>query len=277
MLANIFFDEVRKGARAEAKRLGLPEPDWVAPAQGDPAQQASMIQDLINRGVDGIAISPNAPDSIIPVVKEALEKKIPVICFDSDAPQSGRLAYVGTDNYKAGKIAGQEMVKVLKGKGKVLVVSGGKTALNLNQRIEGFKEGLRGSQVEIVSIQYCDDKVEKAHTILQDYLRGHPDTAGVFAVGGWAVLAAGPIFNQMGLKGRVKIVGFDTLKEELDLLQRGVVQVLVGQRPYQMGVQSLRLLYDLYQGKKLDREIYDTGVDIVTSQNLQEYLAKQAQ
>ena len=271
-LNNPYFDQVRKGANAEARRLGLPEPLWIGSTEADAAKQVTALQDIISRGVQGIAISPNAPDSVNGVIKRALARKIPVICFDADAPRSGRLAYVGTDNFAAGTKAGEAMKGALPRGGDVLVVTGGLGAFNLNERIRGFRAGLAGSSVRIASLQACDDDQAKAHQIIQDYLLSHPSTAGIFAVGLWAVLPAGQIATHKGLAGKLKIVGFDTLPEELQLVKDGSVQVLVGQRPYEMGRRSVDVLDQLRAGKASPKPIIDTGTDVVDRTNVDSFL-----
>ena len=269
---NPYFNLVQQGANEEAARLGLPKPLWIGSTEADAGKQVAMINDLITRGVQGIGISPNAPDTVNSVIAHAMQKKISVITFDADAPKSQRIAYIGTDNFAAGKRAGAEMARELGGKGDVLIVTGGLGAFNLNERIRGFQEGIKGSGVKVASTQACDDDQAKAHRIIQDYLLAHPDTAGVFAAGLWAVLPAGQILKQKGQAGKVKVVGFDTLPEEMALVKDGSVQVLVGQRPYEMGRRSIQVLNDLQKGKQPEKAIIDTGTDVVTSANVDQFL-----
>jgi ribose transport system substrate-binding protein len=271
-LNNPYFDIVRQGANDAAKKMKLPAPDWVGATDADAGKQVAMINDLISRGVQGIAIAPNAPDSVNSVIARAIAKKIPVICFDADAPQSKRIAYVGTDNYAGGKNAGAEMKRVLSGGGDVLIVTGGLGAFNLNERIRGFKDGIAGTPIKVASVQACDDDQAKAHRIIQDYLLAHPETKGIFAAGLWGVLPAGQILKQKGLAGKIKVVGFDTLNDELKLVKDGSVQALVGQRPYEMGRKSIEILNDLHNGKQPPQKIIDTGTAVVTSANVDQFL-----
>ena len=269
---NPYFNLVLEGANEQAQKLGIPKPLWIGPTEADAGKQVAMINDLITRGVQGIAIAPNAPDAANPVIATATKKNIPVITFDADAPKSERIAYIGTDNFEAGKKAGEQMKAQLGGKGNVLIVSGGIGAFNLNERIRGFKDGIQGTGITVASTQYCDDDQAKAHRIIQDYLLAHPDTAGIFAAGLWAVLPAGQIVKQKNMAGRIKVVGFDTLPEELRLVKDGSVQALIGQRPREMGRRSIDVLYHLQMGHKPDQEIIDTGTDVVTAANVDEFL-----
>ncbi|HEY3282600.1 MAG TPA: sugar-binding protein [Armatimonadota bacterium] len=275
---NPFFDAVRAGARDAAKELKIPEPDWVGPTQAIAGQQVTMIGDAITRGVKGLAISPNIPDTITDVVARAMDSKVPTICFDSDAPKSRRICYVGTDNYRAGRLAGEQMKKLMGGQGKVLIVTGGLAAANLNERIRGYHDALMGTPgiTDAGPPEACDDNQSKAHQIIQDFLLGHPDTKGIFAVGLWAAIPAAQILHARGLSGKVKVVGFDVLKEELLLLKSGDIQALLGQRPHRIGYDTVKMLWDLHQGKKPARVINDTGIDVVTQANVDEFLSKAA-
>lgn len=257
---------------AAAKKLGV-EAKFFAPMEADVAKQVQAIEGVVATGKSGIAISPNDPDSVRGVISRAMAKGVPTITFDADAPKSKRICYVGTDNFKAGQEAGKQMAKLLGGKGSVLVVTGGLGAMNLNQRIDGFKDAIKSSPaIKIVNVIPCDDDEAKAHQIIESSLRSRKDLAGIFAVGLWAANPAGKILYETRRAGKVKVVGFDTLKSEMEWVKKGSIQALIGQRPYQMGYKSVRILYDLAHGKKPPAEIIDTGIDVVTKENVEKFL-----
>ncbi|MCM8746849.1 substrate-binding domain-containing protein [Thermomicrobium sp. CFH 73360] len=135
-LVHPFFEDVRKGGEQKAKELGV-DFQWVAPQQADPAQQVSMIEDLIRKKVHAISISPNEPKSVEPVIAEGMKQGILMMTFDADSPNSQRVMYIGTDN----KAAGRTMVKLLNGQGKVGIITGGLGALNLNRVLRDSRKG----------------------------------------------------------------------------------------------------------------------------------------
>lgn len=273
-LNNPYWQSVEQGMDKAAKELGV-EAKFVAPVEADVAKQVSMIEGVVQQGKDGIAISPNDPSSVRGVISRAIKKGIPTITFDSDAPESERICYVGTDNFAAGKEAGKQLAKFMGGKGTVVIITGGLGALNLNQRIAGFKDALKAyPSMKILNTYPCNDDQARAHEIIEGVLRSRQDLGGIFAVGLWAVLPAGKILSSTGKAGKVKVVGFDTLESELELVKNGSVQALIGQRPYEMGYRSVKVLYDLANGKKPASKIIPTGVDIVTSENVDQFLAK---
>lgn len=140
-LDNPFFADVEAGAAVAAQELGV-ELQFVGPATHDIAEQIAVLESLIEAGVDGIAVSPTDAASVTPVIRRAVQAGIPVITFDSEAlPDSGRAAFVGTDNYAGGVAAGEAFVRALPS-GKYAILTGGLGAANLNARIDGFRDVL---------------------------------------------------------------------------------------------------------------------------------------
>ena len=273
-LNNPYWTSVEDGMKDAAKKLGV-EARFFAPMEADVAKQVQEIEGVVAKGKDGIAISPNDPASVRSVIARAMAKGIPTITFDADAPGSKRICYIGTDNFKAGQEAGRQMVKLLGGKGSVLIVTGGLGAMNLNQRIDGFRSIVRSSPgITIINVVPCDDDEAKAHQIIESSLRSRKDLAGIYAVGLWAANPAGKILFETGRAGKVKVVGFDTLDSELQWVKKGSIQALIGQRPYQMGYQSVEILFGLANGKKPEKTIIDTGIDVVTRENVESFLKK---
>lgn len=270
-LVHPFFEDTRKGAEEEAGKLGV-EFQWAAPQTGDPAIQVRMIEDLVSRQVNAIVISPNDPASVVPVIADAMGKGILVMTFDSDSPESERVMYIGTDNKTAGSIQGQTMAELLGGTGKVGIITGGLGALNLNQRIEGFKEAV-GPGIEIVETVATDDDLQKGLGVSEALLRAYPDLNGVAAVsatGGptLAQVIRGPEFADRD----VTIVAFDDLEETIRAIEDGIIAATMVQRPTQMGILSIRWANDLLTGAATpDCAIIDTGVTVVTTKNLDSY------
>ena len=119
-----------------------------------------MIEDLITKQVNAIVISPNDPTSVVDVINDGLSKGILMMTFDSDSPDSNRVMYIGTDNKTAGKVQGETLREALGGSGKIGIITGGLGALNLNERIEGFRETI-GSDIEVVEVVATDDDLQK--------------------------------------------------------------------------------------------------------------------
>lgn len=271
-LNNPFWDDVRIGMEKAAKDLGV-RADFVAPPIADANQQVQKLEALLERGVDGLAISPNVPESVVGVIARARSKGIPVICFDSDSPDSERLCYVGTFNEAAGHEAGKLMKKFLPGGGKILVVSGGAGALNHTERVTGFKRAIEKSGIEIIDTVYSNDDLNRATQLVEAYAVSHPDLKGIFCTASWVISAAN-VRKEKGLD--IVLIGFDTVEAELQLVKDGLVEGLVGQDPVNMGYQSIMTLDRLRKAGPKMVEIaddVDTGSVVITHENVESYTA----
>ena len=301
-LNNPYRFAAENGMKDAATALGV-QAIFDAPIEADAAEQAQKIQTYIIRGVNGIGISPNDPEAIKFIIKTALDRKIPVITFDSDSPGSGRYVYLGTNNYNAGYSAGELMSSLIdqyKPEKETLnfaILTGGLAAVNLNERIAGFKDAMEnysmktGKKIVYVADPFpCNDDTAVAIQVLTDVTRRYPNLDGWFASGGWPLFApVNTVVNALGGMEKAQsllTVGFDTLPPELELIKANAWKGLVGQRPYDMGYLSVVVLYNMYKigvDKTLQLlpqvtledgsvdYIIDTGVDVVTKDNVDEF------
>ena len=270
-LVHPFFEDTRVGAEDEAGNLGV-NFQWVAPQTGDPAIQVKMIEDLISKQVNAIVISPNEPTSVVNVINDGLSKGILMMTFDSDSPDSDRVMYIGTDNRTAGKVQGETMRDALGGSGKVGIITGGLGALNLNERIDGFREAVEPG-IEIVEVVATDDDLQKGLGVSEALLRAHPDLNGIACVSATGGPTLAQVIQGPEFQGRdIKIVAFDDLEETVRAIEDGIILATMVQRPVQMGVLSIRNAYEiLTEGFVPDCAILDTGVTVVTAENLDTY------
>lgn len=272
-----FYNDVERGMNDEAKKIGV-QAKFTGPPTADAAQQVQILQDLVSQGVSGIAVAPMDADSVIGVIASARKKGIPVITFDSDSPKADRISFVGTNNLVGGEKGGEAFQKLMP-KGKFAIITGGLAAANLNERIKGFREFVKGGNyTEIPGSPFpCNDDASKAIQIIQDVLTRHPDLDGFFFSGGWPMFAPEAYIKAIGKRAddiknkKFVVVSFDTLTEQLKLLKAGYGNVLIGQRPYAMGVKSIDMLNDLADKKSVPA-VVDTGVDVVDSSNVDQFL-----
>ena len=177
-----FFDDCNTGAKQEAEKLGV-QYQWVVPQNTQGSTQVKIIEDLMAKKVDGIAISVNEPKSVEGVIKQAVAAGIKVLTFDSDSAKSGRSMYIGTINEAAGVTMGKSMGKALGGKGEVAIVTGQLGASNLNERIAGIKKALeKYPDIKIVATEGTEDDLAKAVSVDEALFRGHPNLKGIFGV-----------------------------------------------------------------------------------------------
>lgn len=276
---NPYFDLSRDGCMKRAKELGNVECIYKGPIEHEPASQVQIIQDLITQRVDGLAISVSDAEAAINVIKQARDAGIPVITFDADSPKSARQAYVGTDNKEMGRQLGRELIKRKPQPGTFITQSGGPAAENLNERLAGLYEVVKaaGWKEASGSPSYCNDDSALAVQQLSDMVTANPNVDAVVPVGGWALFApeAYKSFVNANKKnydsGKLALVMPDTLKVELELLRDGYANVLVGQRPFEMGEKAMDILLALKKGDKVEPITY-VGLDVVTKDNVAQFL-----
>jgi ribose transport system substrate-binding protein len=257
------------GADRAAAEFGDVEVLWNAPPSADQLKQKEILESYITQRVDGIAISALNGDFLTETINRAMDAGIPVITWDSDAPASKRIAFYGVDDLASGRIMGEEAIKLLNGKGQVaLITSLG--AANLQNRLNGVKEALaKAPGIVIVETYDIKEDVIRCAEIIATGSRRYPDLSAWISVGGW------PVFTRNALASvdpnRTKVISFDTISPALDLLRENKVQILLGQKYFGWGAESVRLLRDIKNGKRPPAPIIDSGVDIVTMENVDAY------
>ena len=269
-----FFDDCNKGADAAAKAAGV-QYQWVVPQNTQGSTQVKIIEDLISKHVDGIAISVNEPRSVRAIIKRAVAGGIKVLTFDSDSADSARSMYIGTSNASAGATMGDSMAKALGGKGEVAIVTGQLGAANLNERIAGIKQSLaKYSDIKIVATEGTEDDLARAVSVDEALFRGHPHLAGIFGVsqvGGPSVAKVLATKEFGSKKGAVKVFAFDDLPDTVKGVKEGFIQGIMVQRPVTMGKLSVEHLIAQVNGTETHAANIDTGVTVVDASNLNGY------
>lgn len=267
MLDNPVFNYARLGAEKKARELGNVKILWRAPQEADAARQVEIIESLISLKVDGIAVSCNEPNALKFAIDKAMQAGIPVITFDSDSPDSRRITYYGINDIKCGEILGRELARVTGETGEVAMMTGVRGAYNLEQRMRGVRQALESfPKIKIIQTVACEDDIARAVTLIESSSRARPSLAGWIFVGGWPLFARGALD---GL-GRVKAVSWDALPPQWEYLENGQVEVLLAQRVFHWGSESVNLLKRAVEGGKMPVYSY-AGVDLVTKNNLGRY------
>jgi len=269
-----FWTIARAGVEAGEKDFKV-KCEFREPAQGTPAEQKQIIEDLIVKGVTGIAVSPIDPANQTDMLNTAAGS-VNLICMDSDAPKSKRVCYVGTDNYKAGLAAGEEMKKALPDGGKVVLFVGTLDAQNATDRRKGILDAVKGSKVQVVDT--LTDKVDhtKAKSNVEDAMVKFPDVAGFMGLWSYNGPAIAEAVKSSNKVGKIKIVCFDEDVATLQAVKDGVVFSTVVQKPYRFGYESMRILAALARkedAKIPENKIVDTGVLVVNKANVDSFWA----
>lgn len=276
LLDNPVFQVAWQGAQAAAKDLGggTIEVQRFAPVKSDAVEQAQIIESLIERKVNGIAVSVNDADALKESIDKAVDAGIPVVTFDSDASKSKRTSFYGTNNSGSGKTMGEYLVKYMGKKGNIALLMGTPGAPNLEERKNGLLEYLRDyPDIKVIATQYCYDDVNRGVSGMEAVMQAHGDLKGWVLIGGWGIFTPPPGPFTFRRPGEVTVIAFDALPEELDYVRQGYAQALIGQKLWGWGYESIRLLKEITEGK-MPQTIIDSGVDIVTKENVEEYALK---
>src|SRR5215216_4775323 len=247
--ASDFWIIARKGTEKAAREIPNIEVEFRIPSDGTAAEQQRVVDDLLAKGIHGIAISPVDPANQTPMLNRAASQTL-VVTQDSDAPNSDRVCYIGTDNVQAGRQAGELVKEALPQGGKIMVFVGVLDAANAQQRYQGLKEALAGSNVQIIDVRTDNTDRVRAKSNAADTLVSVPDVAGMvglWAYNGPAILGA---VKDAGKIGKVKIIAFDEEDETLSGIKNGAIYATVVQQPFEFGYRSMELMSKILNGDK---------------------------
>ena len=231
------------------------------------------MDDRLAQGVQGVAISPIDPASQTDLLNR-VAKSIKLVTQDSDAPASDRSCYIGTNNYKAGVMAGEALKNVLPTGGKVWAFVGKKDQQNAADRFKGLQDAIKGTKIRIVDLRTDDADLSRAKANAEDVLAAHPEVAGM--VGLWAY--NGPAIVEAvkgaGKAGKVKIVCFDEMDATLQGIIDGHIYATVVQQPFKFGYQSVRVQGALVRGDGSvvpPDKVMEIPTRLITRQNVRQF------
>lgn len=261
-----------------------------APANGRLDQQLSILQTLRGQSISAFSLSAIDPTAVKSPIQSASSAGIPVLAIDSPLPaEDGAALYLGTPNYQAGKRAGEAMKAALGGRGKVVVLVGSLTASNAVERIQGFEDALKGTDIKVSNKLADNMDAAKALTNAQTAIQTDPGVTGLYGVYSYDGPSAAQAVQAAGRAGKVKVISDDSDAQTLTFIQQGVIQATVVQSPYQQGYTGAYLLAALkVLGRdatmavvkpflESDGSTLSSGVGVVTPDNLGAFRAKQTQ
>jgi ribose transport system substrate-binding protein len=268
-----FWQTLKTGAEDAARQHPDIELSVLAPEREiNIDQQVSILEDQILKKVSALAVVPGGISEVTPVLDKAKAAGIPVLIVDNDTPWPGKLTYIGTDNRVGGKLAGDYIVKVLGGHGKVAIIRGVLGVVSHEDRVTGFKEAIAAAPgIELVTIQPANSERALGLTVMENILTSHPDLNAVFATNDQMALGAMEAAAAHNQTGKILIVGFDAGKEAVRAVKAGQINAVVAQYPANMGNQAVEASIKAINGEPVPKVI-DTGTTLVTKENADEFL-----
>lgn len=269
---NPVFLSARTGAEAAAKELsqkhGVPvEIVWMTPPAEDGQVQAQRIAQAVNEGASAVLISCSDAGKVTGAINDAAARGVPVMTFDSDAPQSSRFAFYGVDDVLTGEKVMKELAVLMHEKGSVAILAGNQNAPNLRKRVDGVKqEAAKYPGIKIVDTFYHIETPQDAAAEVIRAQNAYPQIQGWAMIGGW------PLFTQTLLadldSNKVKIVAVDALPAELAYVEKGLAPVLLAQPTYLWGYVSVQRIFDKVHLKQDVPQIIPMELVRVTKDNL---------
>jgi ribose transport system substrate-binding protein len=268
------FGYAKTGAERAAAALGNVEIIWRAPETADQLRQKEILESFITQRVDGIAISCTNGDFLTDTINKAVDFGIPVVTWDADAPKSKRLAFYGVDDFASGRIMGEQTAKLLGDKGTVAIITS-LGAENLRRRLEGVQASLAGHPgIKVVEVFDIKEDAVRCAEIIATATNKYRDLGAWISVGGW------PVFTRNAIEpvdsARTKFVSFDTIPPAPEIMRAGKVQVLIGQKYFGWGSEPVKILAEAKAGRPPANPVIDSGVDVVTPENLEQYIREWA-
>jgi len=272
---NPVFLAARTGAEAAAKELSAKtgkeiRVNWLTPPQEDGQVQAQRVLQAVNDGADAILISCSDAGKVTGAINDAVGRGVPVMAFDSDAPDSKRFAFYGVDDEKTGRLVMSELAKLMNGKGKIGILAGNQNAPNLQRRVQGVKaEAAKTPGIQILGTFNHIETPQDAAAEVVRVGNAYPDIQGWAMIGGWALFTPS-LVNDLDPK-RIKIASVDALGSELVYIDKGIAPVLLAQSVYQWGYVGVSTIVDKVINKKDVPTIIPMDLVRVTKDNLGEW------
>ncbi len=247
-LNNPFFVSLKEGAETKANELGIEL--IVLDSQNDPAKELANMEDLLTQGVEVILINPTDSDAVGNAIKAANDKNIPVITLDRGANSGTVTTHIASDNVAGGVMAGEYIVDMLDGTGKVVELEGIAGTSAARDRGQGFNDAIAGTELEVVAKQVADFDRTKGLSVMENILEAQPEIDAVFAHNDEMALGA---LRAIEASGRnILVVGFDATDDAVLSVEEGNMAATVAQQPSLIGSLGIEAAKKVIDGTTLD-------------------------
>lgn len=271
---HVFWRSVEAGAKKAGQELGV-EIVWKGPLrEDDRADQIKLVEQFVSEGISGIVLAPLDFEALARPVQSAMEKKIPVVIFDSALKgEAGKdfVSFVATNNRKGGAMAGQQLAKLLNNKGGVVLLRYAVGSASTEEREAGFLDVIKQiADIKLlVDNRYGGATVGAAKTTAMNLIDQLKAADGVFCPNESSTLGMLGALRDNDLAGKVTFVGFDATPPLVEALKNGEVKALVAQDPTRMGYEGVKTVVAHLRGEQVP-PVVDTGVKLITPENLNE-------
>lgn len=266
-LDNEYWRLIEQGAIRAATEEGV-YLEYVGPRKADNQQLLKLLDRMISVKVDGIIIQGVEGKRFADLVFKGMERGIPIVTVDADVKSSVRKAYVGSDNFYAGQLAGQSIIENTTGEQFVGIVTGRFDAINQQERIEGFKDAVKSTdRIHIVGSEESNITQIGATQATYSLLKEHPSInvlVGMSALDGIGMVEG---LYEIAPNKEVYITAFDILPSTIALIRNGEIDATIAQYPEKMGYEAIQMMLELQKHDVLENEIF-TNTEIITKKDI---------
>jgi ribose transport system substrate-binding protein len=272
-----WFNEVHKGAQTQAnllsQQLGIEIlVESIAPTVCNVAEQNALLDEILSLKPNGIAVDPVDAVSHISAINRIRAAGIPVVLFDS-ASEDSSITSIGNNFEEQGKIAAERLAKLIGYSGKVAVMQGFPLAPNHKARYEAQLSVLsKYPEICVVDGGVDNDDIKTAHEESTMTLESHPDLRGYLCCDASGPIGIASAIKQAGKMTKVTVVSMDGIKPILDAIKEGIIESSSSTKPRMQGSMSILLLWQASLGMQIPQAI-DTGIDVITQDNVDQYLS----
>lgn len=272
--SNPYWQYIKLGAEQAAKERNAII-DFQGPDTANIDEGIKFINMAYAAKVSGIIAYVQDENQYKPIINRVVQGGVPIVTVDSDAENSNRLAYVGTDNVVAGTMAAKEMIDQIGKDGKVGIIMGGRTVKNQVERVNGFKSYIdKNSKIVISDIESSDSYLLEAELAAKNILINNWDVKALLCTSALDGEGAAKAITGLGMEEKVKIICFDDLPETLDYIQSGIITSTIVQKPYIMGYKAVNIIMDNIEGKET-KGVFLTDVVVVRKENVEQFIKEQ--
>ncbi len=269
-VSNEFAPFMKQGVEKAAQELGI-DAVLVGPVGPNADNQIAELESLVEAGVDGLAISSVSTGALAPIIDRFLEQGIPVVTFNTDNPDSKRLAFVGQDLIQSGYEAAKVLAELLGGKGDVIITTLDAAAQWSLDRESGARKGFKEyPDIKVLQTVNTGTEPQEIYATVENAMLANPTVNGILSLECCSTPADGEYVKRNELKGKVTVVGFDELPQTLELIQEDYVAASLGQAPERQTYEAVKMLVGFLNGKPV--KDVDTGIAIIDKSNAQKYM-----
>jgi ribose transport system substrate-binding protein len=274
-LNNPFFIDMKKGAEATAQELGVRLIIQASERDIDVEKQMQIVENLIQRKVDAICVTPNGAREIVPAIVKATQAGIPVFVVDMRVDEKtlkeaggSIVSFAGSDNFEGGRLAGEFVASKLGGKGLAAILEGVPGHETGESRSKGFRAAVKDKPgIHLVSSQSGGFDRAQGYNVMQNVMQAHPDLQAVFACNDLMALGAMEAIAASGKTGSIVVVGFDAIDEAREAIRSGKMDATIAQYPAEMGRVAVESAVRTLKGERVPAFI-PVKIELITKANV---------